>query len=838
MKTLTTTLLLGLTALASAQQNLPKHEAMDYGRFLSASIDNAQGKNPFEQKGGAANKAVVVNLGDRAGGYAFDTETLRAAGGWTGGWLRFKGVTFDGGHGPNPGPAQNAKIHFETNPGPGWSPDGSFKDPRPLPKGPEGVMSKIPLGPLPRDHSKYLGLFLHGDRVTFHYSVGGAELLESAELETIGGVPVVSRSFTVTKGELNASVRLQDLPYGGSVRLAEAGAVVTMKFPVPPPPPAPKGKKKAAPAPAPKAPDDEVTAVVGRGLPAGSAFSQDGGFLSLKVKASAGTSFKVSFAHGAVGKDDALLKAAAGTAGAADLTAFTKGGPARWTQTVVTDVTPGEEDQAKQAESLRQQLAGESDPAAKQVLEDRLKETLNAPYLVDNLNVPLDNPYRSWIRVGAIDFFKDGRIAFSTWSGDVWIGGFSDDKPSKITWKRHATGLFHALGLRIVDDVLYVLGRDQITRLHDLNGDGEADRYENFNNDVQVTSNFHEFTFDLQTDAQGNFYFLKGGPVNPGGRGWGPLSDHHGAIFKVSPDGKKFEVHATGIRAPNGMGVGPNGEVSNGDNQGTWVPADYIHFSKPGEFIEVPDLAHREQAPAKYSPHLCWIPYDVDNSNGGQTWVTSKKWGPFEGRMLYLSYGKSSLFGVLQERVGDVPQGGVVKFPLKFSTGIMRGRFHPVDGQLYVAGLKGWQTNGVKDGAIHRVRYTGKSVTMQDRLHVTKDGITLGFTGALDRKSATDLQNWSVEQYNYKYSSEYGSADYKVSKPGEQGTDPVAVKSVKLSDDGKEVFLEIPGLQPVMQMRIKMALKAVDGTRVPEEVSSTINVVPDAKGSDYRSFAK
>jgi hypothetical protein len=41
-----------------------------------------------------------------------------------------------------------------------------------------------------------------------------------------------------------------------------------------------------------------------------------------------------------------------------------------------------------------------------------------------------------------------------------------------------------------------------------------------------------------------------------------------------------------------------------------------------------------------------------------------------------------------------------------------------------------------------------------------------------------------------------------------------------------------------MQMRIKMALKAVDGTRVPEEVSNTINVVPDAKGSDYRSFAK
>jgi hypothetical protein len=127
---------------------------------------------------------------------------------------------------------------------------------------------------------------------------------------------------------------------------------------------------------------------------------------------------------------------------------------------------------------------------------------------------------------------------------------------------------------------------------------------------------------------------------------------------------------------------------------------------------------------------------------------------------------------------------------------------------------------------------------MQESLHITTKGITIGFSGALDKKSAGDVQNYSIEQYNYLYSGAYGSADYKVSKPGEKGTDPVAIKSVTVSADGKSIFLEVPGLKPVDQMRIKMNLKAVDGSRVPDEVSNTINVVPEKQGEDYRSFAK
>ncbi len=53
---------------------------------------------------------------------------------------------------------------------------------------------------------------------------------------------------------------------------------------------------------------------------------------------------------------------------------------------------------------------------------------------------------------------------------------------------------------------------------------------------------------------------------------------------------------------------------------------------------------------------------------------------------------------------------------------------------------------------------------------------------------------------------------------------------MKLSEDGKTVFLEVPDLQPVMQMLIRgNALEAMDGTPVNVEIANTINVVKGKK---------
>ena len=442
-------------------------------------------------------------------------------------------------------------------------------------------------------------------------------------------------------------------------------------------------------------------------------------------------------------------------------------------------------------------------------------------YVVDTITWPDENPQKSWLRFGGFDFFKDAtRAAICNVSGDVWIVSGLDEGLQNIRWQRFASGLFQPLGLRIVKDQVYVLGRDQITRLHDLNKDGEADHYENFNNDTTITDHYHEFCLGLETDRAGNFYFNKGGNLGDA------KIPHHGTLLKVSPDGKKLSVVATGLRAPNGIGMGPEDQITSSDNEGNWVPASRVNWMKPGGFYGHVFTAHRTPKPTTYDLPLFWLPKNADNSSGGQAWVTSKRWGPFEGDLLHTSYGTCSLFKVMHEEVDGVRQAGVVRFPLRFESGIMRSRFSPLDGQLYTCGLVIWQSNGARQGAFHRVRYTGKPVTMPRDLHVRKTGVELTFTDALDPATVRDLQNWSVDRWNYQWTEKYGSPEFRISEPSAKGHDSVDVTAAELSPDGKTVRLTLASTIPAMQQRIRYALKSATGQPVESEILQTIHRVP------------
>lgn len=711
-----------------------------------------------------AMKGLAIRVGNESS-VLFDTELLRMAAGWSGGYITTRGVAFDGGHGQHP--AINGDQKFGTSFSPGWADaKGLFLDPR-----------SEPYGALPEEWCRWTGLYVSGMDVVLAYTVHGTKIYEHPSSVADDGQVAFVRTFKIDATKQPLLARLCEVP-GAKGDLAGNTATLTG--------------------------ETNVTIVTLNGAPQGVALEiRDNSLVLLKLpKGAPATTFNVVIWSGASAERAKAVKLARVKP---SMVNFDKGGPTRWPESVVT----------------------------KGVLNT--SATPDGAYATDSITAPTDNPWKRRVRFGGMDFFSDGkRAALCTHDGDIWIVSGIDEGLDKLTWKRFSSGMYETLGLTIVDDVIYTSGRDQITRYHDLNNDAEADFYENFNNQYMSTEGFHEFVFDLQRDDAGNFYFAKANPVNSGGSGFGrggangQVCSHSGCLFRLSKDGKQLEVIARGFRAPNGIGVRPDGQATTSDNEGTWVPATPINWITPGQFCGVINKLTPKESTDSWVPPLCWLSHaDYDNSGGGQVWVTSDQWGPFQGEMLHESYGRSSLFLVLKEALPNgAMQGGVVRFPLKFTSSVMRAHFNKRDGQLYIAGLSEWQSNAAKIAGFDRVRYTGKPVYSVRGLKVVKGGVELTFTQPLAADSAADLQNFSGKRWNYDRAEHYGSPEFSVAEPKKRGRDPLAITQTKLSADGKTLRIEIADLKPVMQQSIKFSLTAKDGTSIAQEVQHTIHAVP------------
>jgi hypothetical protein len=461
-----------------------------------------------------------------------------------------------------------------------------------------------------------------------------------------------------------------------------------------------------------------------------------------------------------------------------------------------------------------------------------------SPYVTDVVTLPAENPWKANLRFGGFDFINEDSAALSSWNGDVWVVSGLKGDWSKLTWQRIASGLFETLGLRVVNGVIHVQGRDQITQLIDLNGDGETDHFKVFNRDIIISPNFHEFAFDLQTDKAGNFYFSKASPVRGGGRGFDRILPHHGIVAKISPDGSKFEVIATGLRAPGGVGVGPNGEITTGENEGTWQPRCKINYFTPGN---VPFLGTEDSRQflkdAPFTEPLCYLPMEVDNSGGSQIWVPEgAKFGLKAGELIHLSYGQSSVYRVLPVKRGDTLQGGVVKLPIRLQSSAMRARFHD-DGSMYALGFRGWQTNAATECAFQRIRYNeGVALPIPEKLEYTATGVKLTFATELDAELAEDTTSYSAERWNYVRGPQYGSGHFSVDNPdaaaeksalekesqGHRKNDTVAVEKAKLLEDGKTVELTLAGMKPCHTLKVSFDLEDTDGNILEGELNATV----------------
>ena len=118
---------------------------MDYGPFLCYTINCKTSSNAPDNlvlkgiaiKVGASNEATVC----------FDTELMRYAAGWTGGFLNISNTHLNTYKGSEEAFA-DGQIFFATKREPGWARGDETADPRPL-----------KAGPLPKDWARCKGLY-------------------------------------------------------------------------------------------------------------------------------------------------------------------------------------------------------------------------------------------------------------------------------------------------------------------------------------------------------------------------------------------------------------------------------------------------------------------------------------------------------------------------------------------------------------------------------------------------------------------------------------------------------------------------------------------------------
>ncbi len=479
----------------------------------------------------------------------------------------------------------------------------------------------------------------------------------------------------------------------------------------------------------------------------------------------------------------------------ADLTALTQGGPPRWPQTLETQATLGEEE---------------------------------GPLAVDELTDPENNPWLCQMRLTGLDFYPDGRrMAVCSWDGDVWlVSGIEKLQPNqpssssnRLSWKRIASGLFQPLGVKIVDNAIYVTCRDQLVILRDLNGDGETDFYESFNSDHQVTEHFHEFAMGLQVDDEGRFYYAKSAR-----HALTALVPHHGTLLRISADGSRTDILATGFRAANGVCLNPDGTFYVTDQEGHWTPKNRINWVRPGKFYgniygytDVTDTSDQAM-----EPPICWITNSYDRSPGELLRVNSESWGPLNGALLNLSYGYGKIYVVLKQQVGDLMQGGVCELPLPpFPTGIMRGRFHSKDGHLYSCGMFAWAGNRQHPGGLYRVRATGQPFGVPVSLKAHPQRLRLTFSEKLNARVANDPRRYNLKVWSLRRSSRYGSRHYDER--------PLTVSNVELSQDGRTLELNVEDLKPTWCMEIRYDLQSAAGDPIRGRIHNTIHQLPELK---------
>ena len=428
-------------------------------------------------------------------------------------------------------------------------------------------------------------------------------------------------------------------------------------------------------------------------------------------------------------------------------------------------------------------------------------------------------------RVGGIDFLSDGRMVVSTWdaAGSVYIvENHKSENPDEIKHKLFAQGLAEPLGLKVVNDRIFVMQKQEMTELVDSDGDDVADEYKTLCDDWKVSGNFHEFGFGLE-EKDGYLYATLATAIEPGGASSNPQIEDRGKVLKVNINTGERTFVAHGLRTPNGIGIGYGGDVYVADNQGDWLPSSKIVQVQDGAWYGSRSVDFEGTEGLTETQPVVWLPQD-EIGNSPSTPLALNV-GPYKNQMIHGEVTHGGVKRVFVEEVDGQRQGAVFRFIQGLESGVNRMRWSP-DGDLYVGGIGStgnWGQGGKLWYGLQRLAYNAKPTFEMLAVRAKSNGMEIEFTEPLEPGDGWQVSSYEVLQWYYKPTVEYGGP--------KMDNRALKVKSATVSEDRKRVFLEVDGMKEkhVVYIRLKDKFISENGHSLwSPECWYTLNKIPES----------
>ncbi len=393
-------------------------------------------------------------------------------------------------------------------------------------------------------------------------------------------------------------------------------------------------------------------------------------------------------------------------------------------------------------------------------------------------------------RVGALGRFPDGRIVLSTWDnrGSVFLLDPPDAEGETVMRVEEiASGLAEPLGIEIVDGVIYVLQKQELTRLVDEDSDGKIDRYEVVCNDWPVSDNFHEFSFGL-LHRDGHFYASLGTAVAEGGASSKNQKEGRGSLIQIDPVTGISKIMANGLRTPNGLGLGVDEELFVTDNEGAWLPANKLIHLGEGDFYGFRGVDPKGTRDLHVTKAALLLPRDEISNSPSEP--ASLDVGPYQGQMIIGDATYGGLMRVFLEKVGGEYQGAAFRFSQGFEAGINRLLWSD-EQSLILGGIGGgggnWSQVGKLTYGLQMMTFNGNSTFEILSMRARPNGFELEFTEPLAKGSGESPSDYLMKDWHYVATEEYGGDKMDVRS--------LDVRRVELSDDRLKVILRVDGLK-------------------------------------------